>query len=212
MKYGDGFPPEMLNQLRADFFICEFDERNPSWSDTREEIGIQLQDLVARSVTSGRKIRGAAHHDAARQLVLEDWAARSKSARRLAEPRPRQFARLIHGEGAETLRKLLNRARALWAGRFGFSRKEFQLLFLRITTSARFPKSPDDQIEFLARSFAAAAVGYQPSTGYRKLADIVEWCHFCRKRPAIVDVELESRQGLLPWCAACTLCIKAMRR
>src|SRR5260370_12792765 len=108
MKYGDGFPAETINQLRADLFMSEFDERNPSWSDTREEVGTELESLIAGPPISHGKIGGEIHNDAGRELVLEDWAARLKSSRMPMSPEPKRFARLMHGVGIEKLRQFIN--------------------------------------------------------------------------------------------------------
>ena len=205
MRYGDGLPKELQNQLQAELLISQLDEHLDPDSDTREEIASEVEKSLNRSITiQGRKAGELVQNENLSEIVLEDWMARSKQMRPPLTPQPRRLARLIRGEGTEMLREYLNNARAIWGARFGFTRKEFQRVFLTITTSNRFPKSADAQIEFLSRALAGVAVGLQPNTARRKIADVAEWCHSCQQRPAIVDVEVGSG-NLRPWCGDCAL-------
>jgi len=148
--------------------------------------------------------------------VLEDWAKRYWHGRlhqlRASEPQPKRFVRLLHGEGTERFRELINQAWFVRGRKFVLSRKEFQRIFSRII--AELPRADDAKIETLATCFAAVAAGYAPSTGFRILAGTIVRCHCC-DRPAVMEVEVPVSSGALrcrPWCGECDLQSRASRK
>lgn len=182
MKYGSGLRPEVARLLR---------EASPQLNEER-----WLDDLRARE----RKLEMFSPQD----LADEDWVAREHAeiARALESlPEPELFDRLMKSNAPRTVRKLVNQSKWLRGPRgLGLFLKKQPERFLSIKMSARFPRSPDKQIEFLARSIGAVLAGYEPSTGVRYLARL-GMCEQCGERPAVTKL---TRAGeTCSWCGAC---------
>jgi hypothetical protein len=139
-------------------------------------------------------------------LVWQDYQLRSSFARtRSAEPE--LFTQLLKAKHRRTVRKLVNRSQWLRGSRLGRLLCEQADKFIEIKASARFPRSPARQIEFLARCLGAMLVGYEPSTGDRYVPGLVQWCSSCNRRPAAIDlIQTDQTHPVLrvcPWCGGC---------
>jgi hypothetical protein len=99
-------------------------------------------------------------------------------------PESEILAQLMRAKAERTVRELVNKSQWLRGSTLGIFLREQPGRFLAIKASPRFPKSLENQIEFLARSIAAVFARYEPTTGYKYLASLVERCQACDQKPA----------------------------
>lgn len=128
------------------------------------------------------------------KVFAEEFSFSTPEQGRFAEPET--FARLIRATAPRTVRKIVNQS-CLRGSRLGISLRGMAQHFLEIKASKRFPKSPEKQVEFIARGFGALIAGYKPSTGDRYLAVMVRRCQQCGERPVSLDFRGRS------WCGDC---------
>jgi hypothetical protein len=110
---------------------------------------------------------------------------------------PELFASLLRAKHPRTVRTIVNRSRWLRGSRLGLFLWESPERFLAIKRDPRYPKSLDNQMEFLSRTLGARLAGYEPSTGARYLSGLIHFCVRCKKRPS--EVLLNGRY----WCGTC---------
>lgn len=125
-------------------------------------------------------------------LVLADYLQRKRieqSRLEYFQPEPILFAQLIRTQSTRSVRKIVNQSHWLSSSRTGGFLSQEPARFLGIKLSPRFPKSPQKQIDFLARSIAGMLVGYEPATAYRYLGSLIEWCQYCREKPALLYLQ-----------------------
>ncbi len=126
-----------------------------------------------------------------RNQTEEDWLARRNaeiSRDLLSAPEVGMLTRLICANATRTVRKLANESRFCQRGPLGFFLREHPEHFLAIKASPRFPKAPEKQIKFLARTIGAKIAGYEAQTGYKYLGALIERCELCNEKPAVIQL------------------------
>jgi hypothetical protein len=127
----------------------------------------------------------------ATDVVFADYAQRRQIEWSIAENKLREpwiFAQLMRANATRTVRKLVRQSRWLRQSNVGLLLWECPESFFAIRRSRRFPKRPDNQIEFLARALGAMLAAYKPTTGSKYLSKIVRRCEHCDEKPAIVTL------------------------
>lgn len=183
MHYGGGLRPEVATALGA---------TSPQLDQTR-----WLSEMICR--------QKALNEFLPQNLPDEDWLTRQRreNARELEQlPETELFVRLVNACGTRTVRRIANQSR--WIGgntllwRVLWERPEY---FLRCKANSRFPRSPDKQIDFLARGIGGLIAGYKPNTALKYLAALVTFCQHCGTKPAVIELRhsgtrLDSIEGV----------------